>query len=184
MIKSTNMKHITSLISVLVLFITTHSQVISFELIDYQRIITPSIIELNDAISNDMVEYEKDINTGQIIAHKILREEGYSCVYVFNFNDMTCRNINTPYETVKGKITSILFQEENIDFPSQFKVSWENDTDGDDTMYCYTFDVYGNEVFLSLYETNTHPWNENLTWVKELKLSGYFTNNFYLTYED
>lgn len=154
------------------------SQIVGFNLIDYQRIIAPKQIELNSSIELDLVEYEQNPVTKENIAYGF---KGEQWEYIFDFNMMTCSNV-TYNGTVNGIITSILFQEEGIDFPSQFTVLWDNSDD--ETMYCYTFTEFGDEVFLSFYDKDIHPWDDDSPWDSESFISGYFSKHFSLTFYD
>ena len=154
------------------------SQVVGFNLVDYQRIIAPKQLELNSSIELDLVDYEQNPVTKENIAYGF---KGKRWEYIFDFNTMTCSNV-TYDGTANGVITSILFQEDGIDFPSQFTVLW--DGSDNETMYCYTFTEFGDEVFLSFYDKDVHPWNDESPWDSESFITGYFSKHFNLTFYD
>jgi hypothetical protein len=131
------------------------------------------VAEVNDAIRANTIVYETNRNTGEIAAwHPV----GGSNFLTFDFNTMTA-HLDLPKREINGVITSILSEEENDRFPSQFTVLW--DGEANEELFCYTFDIFGNEILLNFFEKEVHPWFEDEPWTPELYQCGLFTKHFY-----
>jgi hypothetical protein len=149
------------------------SQVVRFEMLDYQQFYIPAKTEVNDAIRANTIVYETDRTTGKITARQPM---GGSIFLTFDFNTMTA-SLDRPNKKNNGVITSILSEEENDRFPSQFTVLWDGREN--EEMYGYTFDIFGNEILLNFYEKEVHPWFEDEPWTPERYQCGSFTKHFY-----
>lgn len=167
------MKNLLITLLLSVIGFNVNSQVVRFELLDYQRFYIPSNTELNDALRQNTIVYETNPIDDKIAARQ---PQGGSIFLTFDFNTMTA-NLDRPGKKNNGVITSILSEEGNNRFPSQFTVLW-NGRDNEE-MYCYTFDIFGHEVFLNFYDRDDHPWFEGKPWTPELYQCGSFTKHFY-----
>jgi hypothetical protein len=167
------MKNLLTTFLLSVIGFNVNSQVVRFEMLDYQNFYIPSNTELNDALRQNTIVYETNPITGKISAWEPV---GGSIFLTFDFNNMTA-TLDLPRKKINGVIMSILSEEENNGFPSQFTVLW--DGEDDEEMFGYTFDIFGHEVFLNFYEKDTHPWFEGEPWVPELHQCGLFTKHFY-----
>lgn len=149
------------------------SQVVRFEVLDYQKFYIPARTEVNDAIRENTIVYETNATTGEIAARQPV---GGSIFLTFDFDKMTAK-LDRPGKKNNGVINGILSEAENDRFPSQFTVLW--DGNDDEEMYAYTFDIFGNEILMNFYEKDVHPWFEGEPWTPELYQCGSFTKHFY-----
>lgn len=167
------MKNLLTTFLLSVIGFNVNAQVVRFEILNYQKFYIPSNTELNDALRQSTIVYETNPTTGKISAREPV---GGSIFLTFDFNNMTA-TLDRPNKKNNGVITSILSEEENDRFPSQFTVLW-NGRDNEE-MYGYTFDIFGNEVFLNFYDKEEHPWFDGDPWIPELHQCGSFTKHFY-----
>lgn len=166
------MKH---LLFILPLFfsVVAGAQRIIIDIIDFQDIITPSDVELNESIQSDDVIYQEH-------AWLVPRDKGFYRIYDFNFDQMELNIYLTDYDYSVDTITASIFRvlEMGEDgHPTQFTTLYE----GTEFMYLLSETLLGESVFMMLYETNKHPWNPELEWSREDYYAGFFTYHFIKT---
>lgn len=152
--------------------VNVNAQRMTFDLFDYQDIITPNDVELNTLIKNDDVIYREH-------AWGVMRDKGLYKIYDFDFDKMELNiyitELDMSVDTITANIFRILDTKDGL--PSQFTTIYE----GTEYMYCLTETIFGQPVFMMLYETDEHPWNPELAWSRGDYYAGFFTYHFELT---
>lgn len=161
----------------LVLFFSmaTSAQRMTIDIIDFQDIIAPSDVDLNESIQSDDVIYREH-------AWRVPRDKGFYRIYDFDFDQMELNIYLTDYDYSVDTITASIFRilEMGDDgYPTQFTTLHE----GTEFMYLLTETLLGESVFMMLYETDEHPWDAELEWSKEDYYAGFFTYHFILKLE-
>ena len=149
------------------------AQRMTIDIINYQDIITPSDVELNESIKNDDVIYRNH-------AWRVPRDKGFYRIYDFDFDQMELNIYLTDYDYSVDTITASIFRildTSDDGHPIQFTTLYE----GTEYMYLLSETLFGEPVFMMLYETDEHPWDPELEWSKDKYYAGFFSNHFILT---